>query len=220
MAELSTDFPSNEGMTIHQKLDILLESQKLFLHLLLQQPRSIPNSLVHNSATRHVPEIVEQPAPRVLEQPSPRDFQQPSSIAVQQQDQQQTQQDEEDAFLHEAVKIKTGCSSVGNFATKLLQDFFSKEQLVNRNCTGTRGKQILDPVKLGAVKKYVFKLYPAGGQGQADAQWRKCIVAIDEFLRRKKNCWWRFDSSSLTHSSLYLCSRHKEFCVILCDVLE
>ena len=31
----------------------------------------------------------------------------------------------------------------------------------------------------------MFKLYPCG-QAQEDAQWRKCVVAIDEFLRRAK----------------------------------
>ena len=39
-------------------------------------------------------------------------------------------------------------------------------------CWWINAQKLLAPVKLGAVKKYVFKLYPAGGQGQADAQWR------------------------------------------------
>jgi len=51
------------------------------------------------------------------------------------------------------------------------------------NCSGTRGKMLLDQGKLGIVRKYVFKLYPCR-QAQEDAQWRKCIVAIDEYLRR------------------------------------
>ena len=42
---------------------------------------------------------------------------------------------------------------------------------------------LIDQGKLGIVKKFVFKLYPCG-QAQEDAQWRKCIVAIDEFLHR------------------------------------
>ena len=42
---------------------------------------------------------------------------------------------------------------------------------------------LIDQGKLGIVKKFVFKLYPCG-QAQEDAQWRKCIVAIDAFLHR------------------------------------
>ena len=44
---------------------------------------------------------------------------------------------------------------------------------------------LLDQGKLGMIRKYVFKLYRCG-QAQEDAQWRKCIVAIDEYLRRTK----------------------------------
>ena len=44
---------------------------------------------------------------------------------------------------------------------------------------------ILDQEKLGMVKKYVFKLYPCR-QAQEDVQWGKCIVVIDEYLRRAK----------------------------------
>ena len=75
---------------------------------------------------------------------------------------------------------------MGNFAQKLVQRFFAPEELVNKNCTGTRGKGALDPTKLGMVRKYVFKLYPCT-RALEDAHWRKCITCIDELLRRKKN---------------------------------
>jgi len=93
--------------------------------------------------------------------------------------------EEGDGFLQEAVKIKSGSSSVGNFARKIVETIFQPGELEGRNCSGTRGKMLLDQGKLSMVKKYVFKLYPCG-QPQEDAQWRKCIVAIDEYLRRAK----------------------------------
>ena len=93
--------------------------------------------------------------------------------------------EEGDGFLQEAVKIKSGSSSVGNFAKRIVETIFQPGELEGRNCSGTRGKMIIDQGKLGIVKKYVFKLYPCG-QAQEDAQWRKCVVAIDEFLRRAK----------------------------------
>ena len=93
--------------------------------------------------------------------------------------------EEGDGFLQEAVQIKSGSSSVGNFAKRIVETIFQPGELEGRNCSGTRGKMLLDQGKLGIVKKYVFKLYPCG-QAQEDAQWRKCIVAIDEYLRRAK----------------------------------
>lgn len=90
-----------------------------------------------------------------------------------------------DGFLQEAVQIKSGSSSLGNFAKRIVETIFQPGELEGRNCSGTRGKMLLDQGKLGIVKKYVFKLYPCR-QAQEDVQWRKCIVAIDEFLRRAK----------------------------------
>ena len=90
-----------------------------------------------------------------------------------------------DNFLREAIKLKSKSCSVGNFSQKLVQLIFQPEDLINRNCTGTREKQALDQVKLGVVKSFVFKLYPCA-RSLDDAQWHKCITCIDGFLRRKK----------------------------------
>ena len=54
----------------------------------------------------------------------------------------------EDVFLREAMKIKLGSCSVGNFAVRMVQKIFLQEELVNRNCRGSRGKQGLNPSKL------------------------------------------------------------------------
>ena len=91
----------------------------------------------------------------------------------------------EDVFLREAMKIKLGSCSVGNFAVRMVQKIFLQEELVNRNCRGSRGKQGLNPSKLATVKEYTFKLYPTP-PGLKEQQWGKCVVAIDEFLRRRK----------------------------------
>ena len=83
------------------------------------------------------------------------------------------------------MKIKLGGCSVGNFAVRMVQTIFLQEELVNRNCRGSRGKQGLNPSKLATVKEYTFKLYPTP-PGLKDMQWGKCVIAIDEFLRRRK----------------------------------
>ena len=64
-------------------------------------------------------------------------------------------------------------------------DNYRHNLLKGRNCSGTRGKRSLDQGKLDIIKKYVFKLYPCG-QALEDAQWRRCVIAIDEVLRRGK----------------------------------
>ena len=60
-------------------------------------------------------------------------------------------------FLREAIQLKSKSCRVGNFYQKLVQLIFQPEDLINRNCTGTRGKQALDQVKLVVVKSYVYK---------------------------------------------------------------
>ena len=67
---------------------------------------------------------------------------------------------------------------MGNFAAKLVQLIFTKGELIDRNCTGRKGKPPLDK-----VKEYVSKMFPLQAS-QSDTQWKKCVIAIDEFLRR------------------------------------
>ena len=66
-----------------------------------------------------------------------------------------------------------------------MQKLFLQDELVNRNCRGSRGKQGLNPSKLATVKEYTFKLSPTP-PGLKDQQRGKCVIAIDEFLRRRK----------------------------------
>ena len=90
-----------------------------------------------------------------------------------------------DVFLREAMTIKGGSCSIGNFAVNLVKRVFKQEELVNRNCRGSRGKEALNASKLATVKAYCFKLYPTP-PGLKEQQWGKCVIAIDEFLRRRK----------------------------------
>ena len=92
---------------------------------------------------------------------------------------------EDDIFYREILKIKGQSCSMGNFATKLVQKFFHTSELDNRNCMGSRGKVPLEPSKLQRVKHYTFRMYPTPST-QKEQQWKKCIIAIDESLRRKK----------------------------------
>ena len=88
-------------------------------------------------------------------------------------------------FMGEALLLKRTSCSVGNFAAKFLSVIFKPEELINRNCTGTRGKGPLDAAKMRIIKKFVLKLFPCTA-AQQNLVWRKCVIAIGEFLRRKK----------------------------------
>ena len=93
--------------------------------------------------------------------------------------------EEWDKYMETALLLKHSCCSVGNFAAKFLMVIFRPEELVNKNCMETRRKERLDNTKMGVLKKCVFKLYPCS-PAHKELVWRKCVVAIDEFLRRKK----------------------------------
>ena len=92
---------------------------------------------------------------------------------------------EDSAFFREIIKIKGESCSIGNFAVKLTQKFYSASELVNRNCRGTWGKEPLEPTKLAGVRECTFKFFPTPSTLK-EGQWKKCVIAIDEYVRRKK----------------------------------
>lgn len=91
----------------------------------------------------------------------------------------------EDSFFREVVKIKGESCSMGNFATWLVRKLFFFEELINRNCRGSKAKEALHSSKLTTVKEYCFEMYPTP-PGLMEQQWGKCIITIDEYLRRKR----------------------------------
>ena len=84
----------------------------------------------------------------------------------------------------EIFRLSRKSCSEGNFAVKLLQLIFTKDQLVGRNCNGKRGKLPLEKLKLEVIKQAVSKVYSLN-QASKEEVWKKCVVAMDEFLRRK-----------------------------------
>lgn len=78
---------------------------------------------------------------------------------------------------------KTSCS-IGNFSVNLVKVLFTKDEMLNKNCSGTRGKGALDSAKLDLVKFCAFKLYNIP-EAEQDVVWKqKCVISIDEYLRR------------------------------------
>ena len=64
--------------------------------------------------------------------------------------------EEDKMFTGEVLLLKRSSCSVGNFAAKLLSVIFKPEELINHNCTGTRGKGQPNAAKIDTIKKYVL----------------------------------------------------------------
>jgi len=90
------------------------------------------------------------------------------------------------ASRSEVMQIKCKSCSIGNFSVQLLRHIFQGEELAHRNCSGTRGKEQVDPVRLKFIKETVFELYNVSADERLNT-WRHCVRAMDEFLRRPKN---------------------------------
>ena len=85
----------------------------------------------------------------------------------------------------ELAQIKCKSCSIGNFAVQLLRHIFDHTELENKNCTGTRGKEPVDPDRLRFVKETVYDVYAITSDDKINT-WKHCIRAIDEYLRRPK----------------------------------
>lgn len=85
----------------------------------------------------------------------------------------------------ELTQIKCKSCSIGNFAVQLLRHIFDQNELYNKNCTGTRGKEAVDPDRLRFVKETVYEVYAISSDDKINT-WKHCIRAIDEYLRRPK----------------------------------
>ena len=89
-----------------------------------------------------------------------------------------------DAMLAETLRLKPKSSSAGNLATKLVKVIFKPEELINKNCSGSRGKEKLDEEKLKKLINYVCKGYGVLTENQRKMTGGDCRLAIDELLRR------------------------------------
>lgn len=109
-----------------------------------------------------------------------------SSGTVDESDINSDENDRTKVLLSLAERIQKTSCSIGNFSVNLVKVLFTKEEMLNKNCSGTRGKGALDSAKLDLVKFCAFKLY-AVPEGEQDLIWKqKCVVSIDEYLRRGK----------------------------------
>lgn len=77
-------------------------------------------------------------------------------------------------------------SSIGNFSVKLLNIMFRPDELPGRNCNGKLGKLPLDVSRLSVIREAVYHIYSVPDVSKTDI-WKKCVIAIDESIRRPKS---------------------------------
>ena len=87
-------------------------------------------------------------------------------------------------MLAETLRLKPKSSSAGNLAPKFVKVLFKPDELISRNCSGSRGKEKLDEKKFKNLIAYVCKAYGVVTEEQIRMTVRECRLAIDELLRR------------------------------------
>lgn len=107
-----------------------------------------------------------------------------SSGNMEVQDETSSDSDRTRELLAWAERIQKTSCSIGNFSVNLVKVLFTKDEMSHKNCSGTRGKGALDSGKLDLVKFCAFKLYSVPEAEQESVWKQKCVVSIDEYLRR------------------------------------
>ena len=72
------------------------------------------------------------------------------------------------------------------FAWRLTKEFYSLDELRNRNCNGKMGKAPLDSFKLGLIRKLVFEYFPPEDINDKSKLWKICSRRIDTGIRLMK----------------------------------
>ncbi len=74
------------------------------------------------------------------------------------------------------------------FAIRLFQAVFDNpNDIVERNCSGDRGKRKLDPGKIAWIRKVVSQKFPPTRNEAEFSNWKKCVKSIDTCKRAFEN---------------------------------
>ena len=84
------------------------------------------------------------------------------------------------------VLLQSNPPSRRNFAKRLAEFIYSKEERKRSNVNGRAVKDKLSPKRMEELKAAVFNQYPAEGETEK-AAWTDCVRAIDEAGRKRKD---------------------------------
>ena len=83
-------------------------------------------------------------------------------------------------------KLRRASCSRKNFGVNLCRYVFSSEVRATSNVSGSVSKDKLGPLKMGAIRRAVFTMWPLEPSEKEQTEWRKVVVTIDEANRRLK----------------------------------
>ena len=83
------------------------------------------------------------------------------------------------------VGYKSKATCPQNFCVLLLRHLFTKEELLNRNFTGTKGSNVLDPVRIDTIFRYYHLMY-AENERMSDIECRKAMLSYVRGLKRSQ----------------------------------
>ena len=149
---------------LHAKLDYIIQRLKV----IEENQERLSNMISSSPTVSRMQPSIDSTTPMTTETPTGANEMQPG-----------------DELFRFCVSSKLKNISVIHFSILLVDRIFTEEERFNRNCRGggSKNKQVLDPNKLGLVKKLVFDFYNVS-PAERNLVWTKCIKAIDEKLRR------------------------------------
>ena len=80
-------------------------------------------------------------------------------------------------------KLQNKACSETNFAVQIFKSFFKNEEIKNKNISGAKGKEPLDPVRIEKIKQYVFEIYPCVEEEDKKKKWSKACEGINNYIR-------------------------------------
>lgn len=83
------------------------------------------------------------------------------------------------------IILQSKSSSTKNFSVHLLRELFTLEELEDKNISGSRGKDKVDPTRVEMIKEIVFKVNGTE-PSHKEMVWRSCRQAMDAYIRRMK----------------------------------
>ena len=106
-----------------------------------------------------------------------------------------------------SAKERPRSLSVGHFTTVLTKQHFSENEREGRNCLGRCSKCALDPVKLGVVKKLVFRYYSIKDENK-DPYGRNAFLKLMRCFEERNSSQLHQTKQSFP-SKHYNCDTHK-----------
>ena len=83
-------------------------------------------------------------------------------------------------------KVKQKACSETNFVVRLFRKLFTEEEMINKNVSGKKGKEALDPVRIAQIQDCYFRMYPYSIEQERKSKWAKCCEAINTHIRNIK----------------------------------